>query len=137
MSVFVDTSAWYAAVDSSDISNARAKEILTSGEALVTTDHVLVETWRLLHFRIGRSSAERFWGGLRSGAAVIETVRPADLETAWQIGSSWRDQDFSIVDRTSFAVMNRLGIERAASFDNHFGVFRFGPRRRQAFAIIR
>jgi uncharacterized protein len=137
MSVFVDTSAWYAAVDSSDISNARAKEILTSGEALVTTDHVLVETWRLLRFRIGRSSAERFWGGLRSGAAVIETVRPADLETAWQIGSSWRDQDFSIVDRTSFAVMNRLGIERAASFDNHFGVFRFGPRRRQAFAIIR
>jgi uncharacterized protein len=137
MSVFVDTSAWYAAVDSSDISNARAKAILTSGEPLITTDHVLVETWRLLRFRIGRSAAERFWGGLRSGAAAIETVRPADLETAWRIGSSWRDQDFSIVDRTSFAVMNRLGIERAASFDNHFGVFRFGPRRRQAFTVVR
>jgi uncharacterized protein len=137
MSVFVDTSAWYAAADSSDISNARAKAILTSGEPLITSDHVLVETWRLLRFRIVRSSAERFWGGLRSGAAVIETVRPADLEAAWQIGSSWRDQDFSIVDRTSFAVMNRLGIERAASFDSHFGVFRFGPRRRQAFTVVR
>src|SRR2546430_12444128 len=48
------------------------------------------------------------------------------LETAWQIGLTFRDQDFSIVDRTSFAVMLRLGIERAASFDDDFSVFRFG-----------
>jgi hypothetical protein len=48
MSLFVDTSVWYAAADSSDISNARAKAILAHGEPLVTTDHVLAETWALL-----------------------------------------------------------------------------------------
>jgi predicted nucleic acid-binding protein len=53
------------------------------------------------------------------------------------MGTSWSDQDFSIVDRTSFAVMNRLGIDRAASLDDHFAVFRFGPRRRQSFTIVR
>jgi predicted nucleic acid-binding protein len=58
------------------------------------------------------------------------------LEAAWQIGLSYRDQDFSLVDRTSFAVMRRLGIERAASFDDHFAVFRFGPKRRHAFNIV-
>ena len=137
MSLFVDTSIWYAAVNSSDKDNARAKKILKTSEALVTTDHVLIETWTLLHHRIQPNVAERFWEGLRSGIAVIEPVGLADLEAAWQIGSTWRDQDFSIVDRTSFAVMQRLGIDRAASLDDHFAVYRFGPKRRQSITVLR
>jgi len=137
MSLFVDTSIWYSAADSSDRSNARSKAILKSGETLVTSDHVLVETWTLLHHKLDRKAAERFWEGLRSGIAIIETVTLADLQVAWDIGVSWRDQDFSIVDRTSFAVMRRLGIDRAASLDADFAVFRFGPRRRESFFILR
>jgi predicted nucleic acid-binding protein len=52
------------------------------------------------------------------------------------IGSDFDDQDFSIVDRTSFAVMQRLGVLRVASFDSDFAVFRFGPGRRHAFEIL-
>ena len=40
-------------------------------------------------------------------------------------------------DRTSFAVMLRLGIHRAASLDKDFAVFRFGPRRDRTFEIAR
>jgi predicted nucleic acid-binding protein len=98
----------------------------------VTSDHVLVETWALLHHKLDPKAAEGFWEGLRSGIALIEAVTLADLEVAWDIGVSWRDQDFSIVDRTSFAVMRRLGIDRVASLDAHFAVFRFGPKRRQS-----
>lgn len=137
MSLFVDTSVWYAAADSSDASNTRAKAILASGESLVISDHVLVETWTLLRRRIGRQAAERFWEGLRSGVAVLEPISVADLEAAWEIGGSYHDQDFSLVDRTSFALMRRLGIERAASFDDDFAIFRFGPNRRRAFTIVR
>lgn len=137
MSLFVDTSIWYAGVDSSDRNNARAKEILSAGESLTTTDHVLIETWTLLRYRLQRGAAEKFWDGLRGGIAKIEPVGMADVETAWQIGRAWPDQDFSIVDRTSFAVMNRLGIERVASLDDHFAVFRFGPQRRRSFSIVR
>jgi uncharacterized protein len=137
MSLFVDTSIWYSAADSSDRSNTRSKAILKSGETLVTSDHVLVETWTLLHHKLERKAAERFWEGLRTGIAVIETVTLADLEVAWEIGVSWRDQDFSIVDRTSFAVMRRLGIDRVASLDADFAVFRFGPKRRESFFILR
>jgi len=136
MSLFVDTSTWYAAIDASDVDNSRAKRALSSGDVLVTTDHVLVETWRLVHHRIGRRAAERFWENLRK-VATIEIVGTVDLEAAWQIGQSWRDQDFSIIDRTSFAVMLRLGVERVASFDDHFAVFRFGPKRRHSFTVIR
>lgn len=137
MSLFIDTSIWYAAADHSEDVNARAREILSAGEALVTTDHVLIETWTLIHHRLGRRAAEKFWKGMREGVAIVESATVADLETAWQIGLSYRDQDFSIVDRTSFAVMRRLGIDRAASLDDHFAVFRFGPGRRFAFTVLR
>jgi predicted nucleic acid-binding protein len=137
MSLFVDTSVWYAAIDSSDVDNHRAKGLLASGEDLATTDHVLLETWTLLRYRVHRAAAERYWEGMRTGVAVIEPVGLADLEAAWQIGLSFPDQDFSLVDRTSFAVMRRLGIERAASFDDHFAVFRYGPKLRYAFEIVR
>src|SRR5260370_5507041 len=137
MSLLVDTWGWYAGADSSDSSNPRAKAILAAGEPLVTSDHVLVETWTLLRYRIRRQAAERFWEGIRNGVATIEPVGAADLEAAWQMGSSWRDQDFSIVDRTSFAVMRRFGIERAASFDADFAIFRFGPNHRRAFTVLR
>ena len=137
MSLFVDTSVWYAAADKADASNLQAKAVLSGAELLVTSDHVLIETWTLIHHRIGRRAAERFWEGLRSGAAQVEPVIAADLETAWEIGKSYRDQDFSIVDRTSFAVMRRLGIERAASLDDDFAIFRFGPNRKRAFVVVR
>jgi predicted nucleic acid-binding protein len=91
----------------------------------------------LLERRIRRGVAEQFWENLRDGAVSVEPVEQADLEAAWQIGVAWKDQDFSIVDRTSFAVMRRLGIERAASLDDHFAVFRFGPLRLRAFTILR
>ena len=137
MSLFVDTSVWYAASDKSDFSNRPAKKVLRSGEPLVTTDHILIETWTLLHHRLGREAAETFWDGLRSGVAMVEAVSAADMEAAWRIGRLWKDQDFSIVDRTSFAVMNRLGIQNVASLDDHFAVYRYGPKNRHAFTVLR
>lgn len=137
MSLFVDTSVWYAAADASDRSNTRAKEILSTGEPLVTTDHILVETWTLLRWRLSRDAAERFWEALRGGVARLEPVGPADLEAAWAIGRDFPDQDFSLVDRTSFAVMERLGLERVAAFDDDFAVYRWGRGRRRAFEVVR
>lgn len=137
MSLFVDTSAWYAAADRSDRSQRRATSVLATEEPLVTTDHVLVETWLLLRHRLGRSAAERFWEGLRSGVAEIECVTAADMAVASAVADAFPDQDFSLVDRTSFAVMQRLGLRRVASFDEGFAVFRFGRARRQAFEVVR
>ncbi|HET7293353.1 MAG TPA: PIN domain-containing protein [Vicinamibacteria bacterium] len=135
--MFVDSSAWYAAADRSDLSHRRATAALGAGEALVTSDHVLVETWLLLRHRLGRAAAERFWDGLRSGVADVEAVVPADLATAAAVTDAFPDQDFSIVDRTSFAVMMRLGLRRVATFDDDFAVFRFGRGRKLAFEIVR
>lgn len=103
----------------------------------MTTDHVLVETWLLLNSRYSRFAADGFWDGIRRGGIRTETPNAADLEKAWTIGESFPDQDFSIVDRTSFAFMERLGITKVASFDAHFAIYRYGRERNKAFEIVR
>jgi uncharacterized protein len=136
LSVFVDSSVWFAAAVARDHNNASARSILQSERDLVTTDHVLVETWLLLNSRYRRDVAEQFWERLRRGAVHIEIVTAADLEAAWAIGHIFGDQSFSIADRTSFVVMERMGITRAASLDSDFAVYRYGRNREQAFEIV-
>lgn len=128
---------FFAAADEGDRDNERAVEILRANEVRVTSDHVLVETWLLIARRLGRTAAGRWWRTVRAGAASVEPVGPGDLEVAFAIGEDFPDQDFSIVERTSFAVMQRLGVLSAASLDEHFAVFRFGRDRKRAFEIVR
>lgn len=135
--VFVDSSVWFAIIVARDYNNARAKTILLKETERVTTDHVLIETWLLLNSRYHRLGAEQFWERIRRGTARIENMTLVDLQRAWEIGQAFADQSFSIVDRTSFAVMERLGITRAASFDDDFTVYRYGRERNKAFEIIR
>ena len=128
---------FYAAADAGDRGNARAKAVLGAQEALVTSDHILAESWLLIRHRLGRDAANRFWEALRSGAASVEHVGPADLEAAWGIATAFPDQDFSLVDLTSFAVMQRIGVLRAATFDDRFAIVRYGSRRERAFELVR
>lgn len=136
MTVFVDTSAWYAAADVDDAGHVRASRRLEefAGE-LLTSDHVLVETWFLAARRLGFSVAEQLVNGIRMGIARVEPAIVADLESAAGIGQSSVDQQFSLVDRTSWAIMHRLGIRDAVSFDADFSIYRFGLGRRQAFTV--
>jgi predicted nucleic acid-binding protein len=137
LTVFVDSSVWFATIVARDSDNTRAKAILLGAEGRVTCDHVVVETWLLLKNRYRREAAEQFWDRIRRGAADVEVATLADLEAAWAIGEVFPDQDFSIVDRTSFVVMERLGITRVASFDDHFAVYRYGRNRDRAFEVLR
>lgn len=75
MSVFVDTSAWYAAADLRDVHHGRAVERLSefSGD-LLTSDHVLVETWFLAANRLGVDVAETLVSAIRAGRARVEAL---------------------------------------------------------------
>lgn len=138
MTVFVDTGILFAAAAARDRSHGRAAEVLDGlgAVAAFTTDHVVVETWGLLEARFGRFQAMRFWSSLRHTSLRLESVGLPDLERALGIAETWPDQTFDIVDCTSFAVMERMGCRRAATFDSDFAVYRLGPDRRSAFEII-
>ncbi len=137
MSLFVDSSVWYSAADRGERRNPRAIAILSAEARLVTSDHVVVETWLLLRHRLSFNAAQGFWDNLRAGVAEIVPVSAEDLEQAARIKDAFPDQQFSVVDCSSFALMQRLGIRRAASFDDDFVIFRYGPGRRRAFEVLR
>lgn len=136
MRVFVDTSAWFAAVNGNDIQHERAKAALSGQAELLTSTLVLGETWRLLHQKLHWQAAEAFWRIIRQGAAELETVIAADMEAAWLIGQRYPDQDFSLTDRTSFAMMERLQVLDVATFDKDFAIYRFGGNRSGAFRLV-
>lgn len=140
MKVFVDTSAFYALADRSDRHHKEAvaayQGLLGKAE-LLTTDYVLVECWFLLAHHLGREAALRFWDALLMGIVDLVKVELADLREARRILAEYPDQGFSLVDAANFAVLERLGINHAFTYDAHFEVYRLGPGKRGTFRIIR
>src|SRR5262245_43018405 len=137
--LFVDTGAFYAVADRSDSHHQEAEAVFrhrsTAGD-LVTTDHVMVESWILLRAHLGRDAAMRFWDAMETGVVKVLGVTSADFVHARRIAREWPDQPFSMVDCTSFAAMERSNIREAFAFDRHFRIYRYGAGRPMSFRII-
>lgn len=139
MNIFVDTSAFYSLADGSDRHHTQARALYDQhigAGRLFTSDLVMAETWLLLRGRLGRHAALQWWSGMRSGIVEIVFTRPADLEAAWLITQRYQDQDLSLVDCVSFALMERLGIAVAFAYDQHFSLYRFGVRSERFFRLL-
>ena len=135
--VFVDTSIWYAAADAGDAHSQVARSLLTQhAGTLVTSDLVLAELWNLVNGRADHRVANQVVAAVASGAARVECATPADLETAEAVAASFGDQAFSLTDRASWALMERLAINDALAFDADFRIYRYGPDRRRAFKVL-
>lgn len=97
---------------------------------VVTTNHVLDEFFTLLGRRAGYAfAAERARQILTSEVLEIERPELEDELTAIEAFDRFSDQGVSFTDALSFAVMRRLRVERAFSFDHHFVLagFEFWP----------
>ena len=136
MTLLIDTGAFYALADQSD-RNARAARDFFRGrlgaDEFVTTSAVLLEAWTLLRNKLGWAAADRYLDGLRKSEVAILFIEPADLEAAGRIMADYADQELSLVDALSFALMERHGIADAFAFDKDFLVYRYGPRKQRAF----
>ena len=134
--VFVDTSIWYAAADDSDAHNTAARSLLTEhAAALVTSDLVLAELWNLVNARVGHRAANQLVAAVATGIARVECATVGDLEAAEAARTAFEDQAFSLTDRTSWALMERLAITDALALDADFRIYRYGPDRRKAFTV--
>lgn len=125
--VLIDTSAHYALVDRTDGHHAPARVILQQLAAerarLFTTNFILAETHALLLSRLGRTVALRALYEIDRSAMQVVRVTEVDEQRAWEVLTQFGDKDFSLTDATSFAVMERLGIAYACTFDHHFAQF--------------
>ncbi len=128
--IFVDTSAWYAVQITDDANHDEAKEILprlfSIYQVLLTTNHVIGETYTLLRTSKGYQEARRFLDVLRQSPRVEEYFTTYQVEReAFEFLHQYRDHPFSFVDGVSFCVMKREGIQDSFSFDSHFLVAGF------------
>lgn len=129
--VFVDTSAHYASIDKDDKNHYAAKVFLASAEeehlCLVTSNFVVAETHALILNTpsLGYQSARTFLEKIRASARKPERITEEDEERAWEIIKTYDDKQFTYIDATSFALMQRLGIRRAFAFDQHFSQYGF------------
>lgn len=131
MTVFVDTSALYAVLDEDDINHEAASTIwrdLLESESFVTHAYVEVEASALVHRRLGVQAVRQLLDGLLAPVAV-EMV---DRETHSAAVQRWRAESrhrraVSLVDATSFVVMERDAIDRVFVFDRDFVRAGFSP----------
>lgn len=124
-SIFIDSSFWIAVSDSKEKDHNRSlkllKEFKKNKSLMVTTNFILDETFTLIRKRQGvvrvigfRDVIAKFGRQLQ-----LERITVADEANVWK----WFERNIdklSYTDCTSFAVMNRLGIKKAATFDDDF-----------------
>jgi uncharacterized protein len=126
---FVDTSAYFALLDADDANHAQARTIsqrlIAEGSHLFTTSFVLAETHALLLNRLSQLIATRFLRDMEHSPTTLIWVTPRDVQRAKAIIYQYTDKDFSLTDATSFAVMERLRLSSAFTFDRHFAQYGF------------
>ncbi len=127
--VFVDTGAFFAALDAHDVRHTEAVTLLTSLRVrhlrLITTHDVVSETVTLLRARLtdGVKVALAFLDARDAGEFDVVYPDEIDRDRAEAILRAHRDKTYSYCDATSFAVMERFRIREALTFDKHFAQF--------------
>ncbi len=124
---FVDTSFWVALLASDDRHHPAARELWSQRPAaVVTTNHVLGETWTFLRRRLGQRAARRFLDGVaRSDRLAIRHVEEQLEAESWSWLRRHDEREYSFVDATSFALMRRLRLREALAFDGDFSAAGF------------
>jgi uncharacterized protein len=122
--VLIDTSAFFALIAPRDDHHHTAlaiqQRLITERWRLYTTNLVLAETHALLLTRLGRPIALRTLQRIDHSTTTIVRSSVTDENRAREIIIQYDDKDFSLTDATSFAVMERLYIPHAFTFDRNF-----------------
>jgi predicted nucleic acid-binding protein len=123
--LFVDTSFFYALVNSRDEWHAAATEwqqrVVAEKRRLLTTEFVLIEVGdglAAIHFR---ARAVTLIAALRNNPWVeFEPVSSALVDESLRLFATRSDKEWGITDCTSFVVMNQRGVVEALTIDDHF-----------------
>ncbi|MGE5601769.1 MAG: type II toxin-antitoxin system VapC family toxin [Nitrososphaerales archaeon] len=123
MTLFVDTSAFYALLDEDDAKHKQAAEgwlqWLKQGQTFVTSNYIVIECWNLLQARLGLEAVRVFHEELLP-VVYVEWVSQALHEIVVRVVLASGKRGISLVDRISFELMRQRGMKAAFSFDEHF-----------------
>ncbi|MDQ3438823.1 MAG: PIN domain-containing protein [Planctomycetota bacterium] len=125
MMTFVDTGVWFASIVPTDPRHGEVADWhRVNNLPLLTTDYVVDETLTLLRARGERTRAIELGRSFFDlDLFAIHRVDEQDLHNAWRSFREQPDRLWSFTDCTSKAVIERLHIKRALTFDRHFVEF--------------
>jgi len=129
--IYMDTSAMIALASRTDKNHKKAREFfeksIRSGIKFVVGRPVLVEFLNGVSKRVNKKTAIQLYKSYaKSMVVIIEKEREEDWEKAWEIFEKYEDQNgMDVVDCLSFAIMERLKIREAFTFDKDFEVYGF------------
>ena len=121
--VLADASFWVGLRNRRDQCHERsrmiARELLGGRTSLVVTPLIFAEAHAFfVRVPVVREQIIRdFW---ENAAVHMEDVSHADQRNAIKLLRTYDDKAYSFCDACSFVVMERLGLNRAATFDDHF-----------------
>lgn len=125
--MFADTSGWASFVDRRQkfhgLASMLVRQAWNAGTRIVTSSYVLAELTALLTspLRMPRPQQIQFLSQLRAAGWVEVVFVDQALEAAaWRLWESRPDKDWTLVDCTSFALMQQRGLQDALSTDHHF-----------------
>jgi uncharacterized protein len=125
--LFIDTSGWGHLVDPKQAHHSLASSICQTyrhqGHRLVTTNYVIGELVALLTspLRIPKPTIIAFINTLKLSPSILILHVDVTLDDqAWQLLTTRQDKEWSLVDCTSFIVMQKRGITDALTTDHHF-----------------
>lgn len=127
--VLIDTSALYALADSRDSRHEQATECLN----MIAQFHLpvwianftIAEAHRLILHNLGTRIGLSFLENVYDGSIAVERAFEIDEQQARNYLSRFADQSIPYTDAISFAIMKRLGIAKAFTFDWHFRLLGF------------
>ncbi|HAF63994.1 MAG: PilT-like protein [Candidatus Beckwithbacteria bacterium GW2011_GWB1_47_15] len=124
-SVFIDTGFFKALVDEDDDFYRKAvktwQKFRKKETVLITSNFIIDETLTVIRVKCRLEKALKFRDLLAESGDVIKIVRVtvADEAGAWKwFVKDWRRLSFT--DCVSMALMERLGVNMVAGFDQHF-----------------
>ena len=129
--VFLDTSAWLAALSAREERHEEVVEcysgLVQSGARLVTTNMVLSEMHALVVRRRGPAHALELLDLVHDDPShelvVVDEALHASAINRWL--RRFADQEFSLTDAVSFETMRQGAISDALTLDPHFAVAGF------------
>lgn len=124
--IFIDTSALLALFIKTDEFHKTANDFLDQAKSekrtFITSNFVLDEFYTWIRAYIGKAKAVYFGEFLSQNTDIVRPVRVllSDERAAWEFFTKLPGRKVSFTDCTSFALMNRLGLKEAFTFDRDF-----------------
>jgi predicted nucleic acid-binding protein len=126
VTAFVDTSFYIARIMPRDQWHEKALRAVRPGTSFFTSTLVINETISLLQARGFFSAAIGFLRETRLSQDVsIIYPDPVMQSEGWDLFARWGSAGANAIDCVSFAMMRKMAIRKAFTFDEHFRVAGF------------